>query len=119
MSTNRSVIRHDMRNRLAPPFAIAGFVVAIILFGLLYFARLYLEPHGLDVERTLTEDGVNYQLLFLILCPPSLEAMALDNAGPVVNSVGVLFIAVENAVLYGLVGAGVGRLWRKRARQNV
>ncbi len=119
MSTDRSVKRLGMSNRLALPFAIVGFLVAIVLFGLLYFARLFLQPHGFDLEGSLTQRGVDYQLIFLVLCPPSLEEMALDNAGPIVGAVWALIIAAENAALYALVGAAVGRIWRRPTRRSL
>jgi|HubBroStandDraft_2_1064218.scaffolds.fasta_scaffold62203_2 hypothetical protein len=89
------------RNRPAFKAAIAGLSLALLLFGL----QLYLVTMGFDSRAS--------DLLFLIICPPIIGAMALDNAGPMGTAVGVLIIALENAVLYALVAATINWLWHR------
>jgi hypothetical protein len=55
------------------------------------------------------------ETLFLVLCPPSIGAMALDSAGVLGGIVGWVFISLENAGLYGLVGLLCGHLIGKSA----
>jgi len=42
--------------------------------------------------------------LFLVLCPPSIGALALENAGVLGGIIGWLFISFMNAGLYALIG---------------
>jgi hypothetical protein len=93
------------RNRLALRAAIVGLLVAVLLLGL----RLYLARLGLD-------SGVGAPL-FLILCPPIIGTMALDNAGPTGTAVGVLIVALENAGLYALIAVVINWL-RLRLRSG-
>lgn len=93
------------RNRLAFKAAIAGLLVAVLLLGL----QLYLARLGLD-------SGVG-ELLFLILCPPIIGTIALDNAGPTGTAVGVLIIALGNAGLYALIAVAINWL-RLRLRSE-
>jgi hypothetical protein len=46
--------------------------------------------------------------LYLLLCPPSFGAMALDNAGVVGGLIGWFLISLMNASLYGAIGFGFG-----------
>ncbi|MHB1938151.1 MAG: hypothetical protein ACYCOR_16410 [Acidobacteriaceae bacterium] len=80
-------------------FALVGFLVPLPLFGLDYCARL------LKATADLSE-------VFLLLCPPSIQSMALDNAPREMAIEVWLVIAVENAILYGIVGAIVGLFLR-------
>ena len=47
----------------------------------------------------------------------SLSSMALDNAGVIGGLIGWLFISLENAVLYGLVGFDIGNKLQNRSRR--
>jgi hypothetical protein len=69
--------------------AIAGFCVGIALCGYAF----YLTSHH--------ETGSPF--LFLVLCPPSIAAIALDNAGVVGGLVGWLFISFANADFYAFI----------------
>jgi hypothetical protein len=40
----------------------------------------------------------------LYLCPPSVVSLGLDNASLIVGLIGWLFISLENAVLYAILG---------------
>lgn len=71
-------------------FAAAGFVVGL---GLCRYA-FYLTSHH----------QIGNPLVFIILCPPSIGAIALDNAGVLGGIVGWVFISMANAGLYFLLG---------------
>jgi hypothetical protein len=91
----------SLRTKCALRFAIAGFVIALALCAYTF----YINSHGRMANAA----------LFLILCPPSIGAIALDNAGVVGALIGWFFVGVENAVIYGIVGFGVGdKLQRRR-----
>jgi len=77
-------------------FAILGFCVGIALCGYTF----YLTSH----------QRIGNEFLFLILCPPSILAMALDNAGVFGGVVGWLFISFINSAFYALVGALLQRV---------
>lgn len=47
------------------------------------------------------------RFLALVLCPPSIGMMAVDNAPLAMQSVSAFLILLENAALYGLIGAGL------------
>ena len=85
-----------MRTKFALGFALVGFAIGIALCGYAF----YMTSHG----RT------GSLALFLILCPPSIGAMALDNAGLLGGIIGWILISVENAGLYALVGLALSRL---------
>jgi hypothetical protein len=85
-----------MKTKFALGFALVGFVVGIALCGY----GFYMTSHG----------RAGNLALFLILCPPSIGAMALDNAGLLGGIIGWILISVENAGLYALVGLALSRL---------
>ena len=76
--------------KFAVGFALSGFTIAAAL-GVYAF---YLTAHHL----------IGNSALFLILCPPSIGAIALDNAGVLGGIVGWLVIAAGNAALYAAIG---------------
>jgi hypothetical protein len=80
-------------SRIAFPLlpATIGFCVAISLCGYAF----YLTSHH----------EIGSSVLFVALCPPSIMAMSLDNAGAVGGLVGWLFIAFANAGFYALIWA--------------
>ena len=82
------------RHKYALRFAIIGFVIA----GTLCAYAFYLTSHH----------QIGNEALFLVLCPTSFSATALDNAGVAGGLIGWVIISLENAVLYGLVGFGIG-----------
>jgi hypothetical protein len=51
--------------------------------------------------------------LFLVLCPPSIAAIGLDNAGVLGGIIGWLFISTANATLYGVIGFAFGAVAQK------
>jgi len=81
-------------------FAAVGFVVAVTLCAYTF----YLTSHH----------RIGNELLFIGLCPPSIAAIALDNAGVAGGLVGWLFIAVANAALYGAFGFAGGLILARR-----
>jgi hypothetical protein len=74
-------------------FAAVGFTVGMALCAYTFF----LTSHH----------RIGSLALFLVLCPPSLGAMVLDNAGVIGGVIGWFLIALVNAGLYGLLGLGV------------
>lgn len=91
----RTVIRFGSAMNLGAKyvlrFAVAGFAVGVALCTYAF----YLTSHG----------RIGNAALFLVLCPPSIGAMALDNAGKVGGLIGWFIISIANAFLYGVVGA--------------
>ena len=83
-------------------FTAVGFLVGVML-GTYAF---YLTSH----------QRMGDERLFIGLCPPSIGAMALDNAGVVGGVVGWLGISIENGALYGAVGFGCGSLCERTKR---
>jgi hypothetical protein len=69
--------------------AIIGFCVGIGLCGYAFYLTAHRE--------------IGSPFLFLLLCPPSILAMALDNAGALGALVGWLFISFANAGFYALI----------------
>ncbi|MGC2420904.1 MAG: hypothetical protein WA405_04550 [Candidatus Acidiferrales bacterium] len=90
----------ETQSRYALRFAIAGFVIAMILGSYAF----YLNAHGRNGDAA----------LFLILCPPSFAAIALDSASVIEALIGWLVICLANAGLYAVVGLGVGTKLQKR-----
>jgi hypothetical protein len=80
----------ETKTKFALGFAIVGFAIGMTLCGYAF----YTTSHGRSSNLA----------LFLILCPPSIGAMALDNAGLLGGIIGWIFISAENAGLYALVG---------------
>ncbi len=79
-------------------FGIAGFCVGTSLCGYTF----YLASHHQSAN----------DLMFLILCPPSIAAMALDQSGFVGGILGWLIISFVNAGLYAVIGTGVRAIRR-------
>ncbi len=69
--------------------AIVGFGVGVALCAYAFYLTSHRE--------------IDNSVLFVVLCPPSILAMALDNAGAVAGLVGWLFIAFANAGFYALI----------------
>jgi hypothetical protein len=72
-------------------FALVGFAIAEVLCAYGY----YLTSHR----------RIGNEIVFLTLCPPSIGAIALDNAGLVGGILGWQLIAAENALIYFACGA--------------
>lgn len=91
------------RTSYAFGFAVAGFGIGAVTCAYTF----HLTSHSY-------KGGPPNLTLYLILCPPSIGSMALDNAGILGGLIGWFFISLENAVLYVLVGLGIGtKLERK------
>jgi hypothetical protein len=84
------------RHSLPLSFALIGFCVGIALCGYAF----YLTSH----------QRIGNEFFFLILCPPSILALGLDNAGVLGGLVGWLFISFINAGVYAFVGALLQRV---------
>jgi hypothetical protein len=74
----------------------AGFAIGMGLCGYAF----WLTSHHL-IEST---------ALFIVLCPPSIGAMALDNAGVIGGIIGWCFISFVNGALYLAIGALIDRV---------
>ena len=84
------------KRKFALGFAVVGFMIGMALCRFAF----YLTSHR----------RIGSEALFLILCPPSIGATALDNAGVLGGIVGWIFISVENAALWAFVGLALRRL---------
>ncbi len=89
-----SLSRRSLRVRFAVGSGLLGFAVGVCLWGYAF----YLTGRGL----------VGDERVFLVLCPPSIGAIALDNVGVFRGAIGWLIITIENACLYMLVGFVIG-----------
>ncbi len=89
--------------RFGAVFAVLGFVIAVAILSISW----YINTHGLRYDLS---------MIALVLCLPSLTLMATDNASPIVQVFAMLLVTVENAVLFGLVGLGLGTLLSRSGR---
>ena len=80
------------RTKFAFGFGAAGFLVGAALYAASSHDR------GIPLPAA----------VYLVLCPASFFAMALDNAGVVGGLVGWFFISLMNAALYAAIGLQVG-----------
>jgi hypothetical protein len=71
-------------------FALIGFLIGAALCAYTF----YLTSHR----------QIGDMVLFLVLCPPSLGALALDNAGVLGGIIGWVLISLANAGLYAGIG---------------
>ncbi len=72
-------------------FAITGLAIGLILGAYTFY-------------HNLTNHGFIDETIYVVLCPPSAGAMALENAGIIGGIAGWLFISILNGGLYGLLG---------------
>lgn len=72
-------------------FAAVGFLIGEILCGYTFYANSH-------ANVPINED------LYLVLCPPSIGGMALENAGVIGGIIGWLGFSIMNALLYGIPG---------------
>jgi hypothetical protein len=89
--------------RCGAVLAILGFVIAVAILSISWYAN----THALRYDLS---------MLAFALCPPSFGLMAADNAGPIMQVFLALLVAIENAVLYGLIGLALGKLLSRSAR---
>jgi hypothetical protein len=92
-----------MKLKFFTRFAIAGFLIGAILCVYTFYNNL--AHHG-PINTT----------LFLILCPPSIGAIALDSAGVAGGIMGWLVISFLNGGLYGLGGLLLDFQLRKKTK---
>jgi hypothetical protein len=88
------------RIKFAIGFAITGFVIGAVLCAYTFYVTSSHNKGASFSSLSLT--------LYLLACPPSIGAMALDNAGIVGGLIGWLLISLMNASLYGILGLGFG-----------
>jgi hypothetical protein len=93
------IIRVNLRiqTKFALAFGLTGFLVGATLGAYTF----YLTPSHYT-------GGPPPVVLYLLLCPPSFGAMALDNDGVVGGLIGWFIISTMNAALYGAIGLGFG-----------
>jgi hypothetical protein len=80
-------------------FAIAGFAIGEFLCAYTFYSN---SGHYAPINEG----------LYLILCPPSIAAMALGDIGQVVSIISWAVISLLNGVLYGLCGLVLNFLLR-------
>ena len=73
------------RRKVVTAFAIAGFVVTWLILAS-------------------TAAGIRLGLLPILLCPPSIFAIALEHASPIVGLISWTVIATVNTAVYAAVG---------------
>jgi hypothetical protein len=83
-------LQTNRRLSLAAQCALLGFVVAGVLF--------------IDTALSIALGSSPRPLLFLLLCPPSLASMPLGHSEWRSEPLTWLFIALQNAALYAMVG---------------
>jgi hypothetical protein len=86
--------------------AIAGAAAAVIVFSLAFWEN----RSNVSTVRQVHEP---IEILALVLCPPSIGMMAVDNAPLAMQLVSAFLIMLENAALYGLIGAGLHSIGRR------
>jgi hypothetical protein len=95
------------RTKFVLGFATTGFAVGAALCAYTFYVT---SSHHRGSPPSLA--------LYLLLCPPSLGAMALDNAGVAGGLIGWALISFMNAALsalYALIGLGFGLRAEKNA----
>jgi hypothetical protein len=80
-------------------FGLSGFMIGIALCAYTFYLRSHHQ--------------IGNMALFLLLCPPSIGAIALDNAGVLGSVIGWLFISLGNAGLYAGIGLALGAATQK------
>jgi hypothetical protein len=88
-------------------FALGGAIAALLSFTLAY----WMNHQTVDVQR---EVQGRFEILALLLCPPSIGMMALDRASLGMQVIAAFFMSVENAVIYGFVGLAAFRFFGGR-----
>jgi hypothetical protein len=92
------------KTKVALGFVVTGFLVGAILCA----CTFYWNSKPARAEPPIPD------AVYLLLCPPSLASMALDNAGTVGGLIGWFLISLENSVVYGLIGVGVGTIVERK-----
>ena len=85
------------RTKFALGFGVTGFLIGAMLCAYTFY-----------VTSSHYKGGPPPIVLYLLLCPASFFAMALDNAGVIGGLFGWFFISLMNAALYGAIGLGFG-----------
>jgi hypothetical protein len=85
------------RTKVALAFGVTGFLIGAALCAYTFY-----------VTSSHYKGGPPSIAVYLLLCPPSFGAMALDNAGSIGGLIGWFFISLMNAALYGAIGLGFG-----------
>jgi hypothetical protein len=91
------------RRKIMWRFALCGAAASLVVFALAFW-----ENH--TTESVARQVNAPIQVTALILCPPSIGLMAIDNAPHAMQLVGAFIILLENAALYGFIGMIFGRV---------
>ncbi|HEY3645006.1 MAG TPA: hypothetical protein VGM16_06670 [Gammaproteobacteria bacterium] len=92
------------RSLIAATFgAVAGVVVAALVLGFYFWET----GHHQSISNQLLDKSTNYSL---VICPPCFGVMALDTAGPIGWGLGLLEIAVANAILYSVAFVAIYKI---------
>jgi len=97
------MLRFEPIVKFAIGFAVCGFMIAVALWVYAGYLATHLTTHHL----------IGNEALFLILCPPSIGAMGLDNAGVLGGLIGWLIIAIVDIHLYAEIGIVLGMALKK------
>jgi len=84
---------------LAVRAAITGFGIAVILAALAFYET-----------SAPSRDHIVSDLVFVVLCPPSIGAMGLEKTGLIGGLFWWFMFALMNAGLYAIVGWSIGML---------
>jgi hypothetical protein len=82
--------------------ALIGMAVALSLTRYAYYSNLHQDAPRLS------------DLVYLLLCPPSIGLMATENASVPGQAFIVTVVVVLNGVLYGAIGLGLRKLFTRR-----
>jgi hypothetical protein len=100
----RDILKPSARQKYALRFSITGFVVSLLVLSCSYF--FYTRA-----KRKMPDE---LTAIFSTLCPSSLEEIMLERGNYVPAGVNWFFICLQNAMLYGLVGFGIGNAIQRR-----
>lgn len=100
----REALKASTKQKYAFRFAITGFVVSLLVWcGSYYFYT--------QANRKMPDE---LAAIFSIVCPSSLAEIMLERGNQVPAGANWFFISVQNAVLYGLLGFGIGNTVQRR-----
>ena len=94
------------RKKVIVKCAVAGAAAAVIVFSLAFWEN---RSNASTVRRV--HEPID--ILALILCPTSITMMAVDNAPLAMQLVSAFIVLLENAALYGLIGAVIYSIVRR------
>ena len=97
-----------VRTKFAFGFGVTGFLIGVTLCAYTFY-----------VTPSHYKGPPPPAAVYLVLCPSSFAAMALDNAGVAAGLIGWFFISLMNAALYGIIGFGIGNKAENAQKVNL